>query len=51
MDEIVAKAQASIARVRSSPFGRTAFMHDSRNSAGRANDSLDAMRNDFINDF
>lgn len=46
MDDIVAKAQASIARVKNSPFGRLAMPGE-----GRPNDSLDAMRLDFINDF
>ena len=51
MDRIVAKAQASIAKVKSSPFGRAVMQDGKNNSTGRANDSLEAMRNDFINDF
>lgn len=52
MDQIVAKAQASIAKVRESPFGRAAMPNMSSNRKGhKKNDSLDAMRMDFINDF
>ena len=39
MDDIVAKAQASIRKVVNSPF------------APKANDSLDAMRLDFLADY
>lgn len=44
MDNIVAKAQASINKVVNSPFGRLTL------NAG-ANDSLDAMRLDFMQDY
>ena len=42
MDAIVAKAQASINKVILSPFGGKQHM---------ANDSLDAMRQDFMQDY
>lgn len=43
MDQIVAKAQASIKKVMTSPFGRAGLgMHTG------ANDSLDLMKNDFM---
>ena len=41
MDDIVAKAQASINKVVNSPFGKLALN-------GATNDSLDAMRLDFM---
>ena len=45
MEDIVAKAQASISKVVNSPFGRLNM------NTGGANDSLDAMRLDFMQDY
>lgn len=43
LDNLVSKAQASLNKVMTSPFGRQ--------TAGIGNDSLDAMRMDFLNDY
>lgn len=54
MDEIVAKAQASISKVLQSPFGMRNNLAGSPGSIkglSGAYDSLDAMRQDFMNDY
>ena len=48
LDQIVARAQASISKVMRSPLGRRG---DLLQTPGSKNDSLDAMRNDFMNDY
>jgi len=51
MDDIVAKAHASISKVINSPFGRATMPGGGADGGARPNDSLDMMRMDFMADY